>query len=61
MWEKKTLKTTKKLAGPVGKDGVLGGVYRIIGCEMQEKPQKTNLSQNELIPSWITLPPNLLT
>ena len=34
----KPLITTNKLAGPVGKKGVLGGVY--IGCEMHEKPQK---------------------
>ena len=34
----KALITTNKLAGPVGKKGVLGGVY--IGCEMHEKPQK---------------------
>ena len=25
----KTLKTPNKLAGPVGKEGVLGGVYRL--------------------------------
>ena len=36
----KPLKTTNKLAGPVGKEGVLGG-GGYIGCEMQEKPQKT--------------------
>ena len=33
-------KTRSKLVGPVGKEGVLGGVYSL-GCEMQEKPQKT--------------------
>ena len=30
----KPLKTTNKLAGPVGKEWVLGGVYSL-GCEMQ--------------------------
>ena len=34
----KTLKTPNKLAGPVGKEGYLGGVYRLWN---QEKPQKT--------------------
>ena len=50
----KPLITTNKLAGPVGKKGVLGGVYSL-GCEMHEKPQKNklNLSQNELIPSAV--------
>ena len=28
IWGEKTLKTLNKLAGPVGKDGVLGGVNR---------------------------------
>ena len=37
MWGK-TLITTNKLEGPVGKKGVLGGVYRL---RMHEKPQKT--------------------
>ena len=32
------LKTTNKLVGPVGKGGFW---VRYIGCEMQEKPQKT--------------------
>ena len=37
---RKPLITTNKLVGPVGKKGVLGGVYTV-GCEMHEKPQKT--------------------
>ena len=39
MWQK-TLKTPNKLEGPVGKEGILGGVNSL-GGEMQEKPQKT--------------------
>ena len=38
MW-RKTLKTPNKLAGPVGKERVSGGVNSL-GGEMQEKPQK---------------------
>ena len=37
-WQK-TLKTPNKVAGPVGKEGVLGG---LIGVKMQEKAQKHN-------------------
>ena len=49
-WQK-TLKTPNKVAGPVGKEGVLGGVNSL-GVEMQEKAQKhNNLSQNELFPT----------
>ena len=39
MWGK-TLKTPNMLAGPVGKEGVLGRVNSL-GGEMQEKPHKS--------------------
>ena len=45
-WQK-TLKTPKKVAGPVGKEGVLGWVNRL-GVEMQEKAQKDNLACHKM-------------
>ena len=49
-WQK-TLKTPNKVAGPVGNEGVLGGVN---GCRNAGISAKTcmNLSQNELFPTW---------
>ena len=47
-WQK-TLKTPKKVGGPVGKEGVLGGVNR---CRNAGKSAKIylNLSQKEFMP-----------
>ena len=47
---KKTLKTTNKVAGPIGNEGVLGGVNR---CRNAGKSANTQLnrSQNEFFPT----------
>ena len=45
MW-RKTLKTPNKVAGPVGKEGVLGGVNRCRNAGKNAKKQ-LNLSQHE--------------